>query len=482
MSGLLRTAAARPPQDQGNTASPSRYFDLRALAALLVLFALAHGMLVLRNVQSPDAFINTDRGIIRQEKIAFVFDGAHLANLPELSVHPVFQRRLEGAADWGVLDRLARLGPPGDYAIHGALLSIGGQPLVVGLQLTCAMFATLVLVAIGRELDLSPTLAAAVAIVHIFLPLSLVFPHQLATEAFTHAFLILVAWTAGRAIRTGDCRFLGYAISAGLVCAILRPQFLALVPILGLLFWYRWRKVVPAVVAVCAPITLLAGWQLFVWHKTGTFAIGESDFSLGYNLALQVERVARIYNLASDGVVANGTIDLTTFARFVAAHFGAFISFRITENINLLANPGINQLLGDFLGIDRFDFVGPDGGPMWHRLRGELALPALLVLMLQQDTLWLIPFLGAVLVWLLCVVGAAIGLVTSLRERSGAREQAIVLLVIMVYTLVVVQAALLRPAHRNAIDFILVLFAGRAIQSWLRGGRDGVVGRWRLGR
>jgi len=110
---------------------------------MLVLFTLAHGMLVLRNVHSPTAFINTDRGTIRQEKIAFVFDGAHLANLPELSSHPAFHRRLDGAANWGVLDRMARLGPPGDYAIHDALLALGGQPLVVGLQLTCAMFATL---------------------------------------------------------------------------------------------------------------------------------------------------------------------------------------------------------------------------------------------------------------------------------------------------------------------------------------------------
>jgi len=304
----------------------------------------------------------------------------------------------------------------------------------------------------------------------MLLPLSLLFPHQLATEAFTHAFLIFLTWAAGRAIRTGESRFLGYAISAGLVCAILRPQFLALAPLVGLHYWYRWRKVVPAAIAVCASVMLSAAWRLFVWYETGTFETGPSDFSLSYNLALQMERIVRIYNLPSDAGATPGSVDIVTFARFVTAHIREITAFRITENINLLANPGINQLLGDFLGIERFDFVGPDGGPMWHRLRGEPALPALVVLILQQDTLWLITFLGAVRVWLLCVAGAAIGLVTSLRERSEAREQAIVLLIVMVYTLVVVQAALLRPAHRNAIDFVLLLFAGRAIQTWVSGG------------
>lgn len=57
---------------------------------MLVLFALAHGTLVLRNVQSPAAFINTDRDIIPQEKIAVAFEGERLANRPEIVLHPVF--------------------------------------------------------------------------------------------------------------------------------------------------------------------------------------------------------------------------------------------------------------------------------------------------------------------------------------------------------------------------------------------------------
>lgn len=449
----------------------------RHTVILFVLFVTLHAPLFLYDIFHPDAALNADRARIRLEKISFLFDNANLDVLPELRDHPIYNNSLPALGKSDAPSRLAALGLPGDYLLHGILIVLFGIHGLILVQLALAFASIFALHLISKQIGLSDRYALWIAIAYMILPTTLAHPHQLVTEAIVNPSLIILTYNFMVHLTTNATRSFGIAVLLAGLLPMLRPQFVALPMLLsGILLWRR-RDVLRSAVVFCAPLIVMAAWMTFVWSQSGTFGGGRSEFGLAHNLFLQADRIATIYRLDFDPQRSRiKEMSIEEYISFVLTHPREWVQFRLTENVNMFLNTGVNQLLGNYLKLESFAPRGSGGGPMWHELRGRLTFFELVERMFQQDRLWLVTFVVGSILWGSVLVLSMVGAYVLIRERRCDRGIKAVLVGMACYGLLSAQPALLRPAHRSAVDFLIVMGAGIAIrrfgQEKKSGGRE----------
>lgn len=439
-----------------------------AVALIVSVFLAVHGALYAYDIHHPDAFLKADRAVIRAEKIALVLDGADVWALQELPRHPVYREDVNELAAHDTLARIAHLGPPGDYLVHGVIMKIGGWRAVILLQSLLTLVACLCVYDIACQLGLRRTTAVVASLVYLLLPTSIAHPHQLVTEGLYAPLVVFFSWGLLRAREGSAPLAAGVAAFSAVVAVAVRPQFLLLPGIMGTVGWvWGWPRPLCRLL-VFAPAAALAVWMLFVGWYTGEVGLGNSELGVGYNLYSQVERIARIYRIPFDTEqYPTKQMPVSEYLTFFWSHPGAVLAFRLVENTNLLLNIGVNQLLGQYLDIDAFDTMA--GGTLrWHELRGRVGLVEIVRVMASEPVSWLAVFMGSVAGAALLLVLASWGLYVLYRARAISREVKIVMVVVLLYGVIAVQPAILRPGHRSGFDFTLVLLAMLAAETLLR--------------
>ena len=244
----------------------------RPSAPVLVLaaFALLHLILAATvDASDPDLFLRADRA---HERLR-VMDGL-----------------LEVASMGELRDYLATHGIVGDYAAHAALYLLGGRPAIVWVQIALALLSGFAVYRLGIVLGLNRNMATLAMGVYLSLPHTLVFPHQLVTEALQAPLFVVSNWLLAEGVQRSRPRLLGWsAVCLGLA-TLIRPITL-LWPVVAAGAVAIARRPRAGVFYACLAAAPVIGWMSFVGLQTGQFGLGESGHSMGRNL---YERVVRI--------------------------------------------------------------------------------------------------------------------------------------------------------------------------------------------
>jgi 4-amino-4-deoxy-L-arabinose transferase-like glycosyltransferase len=184
----------------------------------------------------------------------------------------------------------------GEYIVQAALYHVGGAFAIVVSQIVLQLFAVLAVFRIALLTLNSSGVSFAAALVYASLPHSLVFPHQLYSEAIAVPVMVIGYWLFFE-YRVGG-KSLGYLLSAGAMLglsACARPQLL-LLPVVLMSFAMRNRSrratggAMSFVSLGLLPVVL---WVTLVSSGTRRLSLGNAESSLGYNLYLRVLRISR---------------------------------------------------------------------------------------------------------------------------------------------------------------------------------------------
>jgi hypothetical protein len=310
-------------------------------------------------------------------------------------------------------------------------------------------------------------------VIYLALPHSLVFTHQLTTEALQVPLLVLSTWLLCKSIRTGDLgRLVSSAVLLGMA-TLIRPITLLWPAILLVVIAATGRKERGAVFAVSAYAPVLL-WMAFIGAQTGVFGLGESNHSLGHNLYLRTAAVAATMPKAQAraiqdeylGEEGHGRLGVMQFMTVALHHPLPFLGAAARDALVFWGKSGIERLTVDYLGSDEqykaltsvtsgwrehLDYSGPMAT---LRYAWGVTGPKLL-LSFAGSALW-------IAILMLALYGA-VALVRQLRARTmepATRVAAIILITLPVYlfafSLVVMSV---RSGHRAAAEFALVILA-----------------------
>ncbi len=429
------------------------------LIAIALAFVAAHAALATLDYNRPAVFLRADRAEVRSLQI----------------------QGLLAARTWQeARDYLGSHGIVGDYAAHALLYALGGRPMVILFQVMLLLASGIGVAGLARLLGLPPTAQATSVALYFALPHSLVFPHQLATEALQVPLLVISTWLLCIAVRDEDLwLLLSSALLLGLA-TLIRPITLlwpAMIFLVGSFLGTRKFAAVFVVVAY-APVLL---WMSFVWETTGTFGLGESSHSLARNLYMRVAEVAAgmpplearkltTEHLAQSGY---GRMGVGEYLEVALQYPGPFAGAAARDAAVFWGKSGIERLTVDYLGSEAQFAALTDRDIGWRkRLDTESLMKTLQYVWRYTGPVLLISLVGSVL--LLAMVALALyGAVAWIRRpadaaRSDASKLAASLLIVLpvyvfMFSLVVMSA---RSGHRAPAEFSLVLLAVYGWCSW----------------
>lgn len=387
------------------------------LARLLAPFVALHAAMAAFDLQNPARFFNADRADER------------LASLERLA--DTWQRGGD------VVALLAGRGIVGDWLPHAVLYLAGGASLVILAQVLLALLSIACVRNIGLRLGLDEARASAAAVLYGVLPHTLVYPHQLASEALFVPLVVLSFAAANTARR-------GLAMGA----AILVRPVAALWPfVLKGLRLADWRYFGLALV----PLLL---WMSFVKVEAGELGTGRTHADLGSNL---YQRAVRM----TGGDPAAGKMTPVEYLQFIAAHPREAAAHHGRDLATLAFKSGVERVLLDYLDLfpaDRAELQHADSG--WRRrLEHDGSAATLRRLFADAPALTLVSLAGALAfgaLMLLALRGAfAPAADTKLRLALAA---------FVVYVFVTAQAVdAASSRHRAPAEFALCLLAVLAL-------------------
>ena len=285
---------------------------------LVAPLAALHAVMFVYDLQHPDRFMNADR---TGERIA-VIEG--------------FGRALtagEGASYY------TQHGIVGDWLPQGLVHLAGGQYLLIALQVALMLASVLWLREIAVRVGLRERHASAAALVYALLPHTLVFPHQLATEAL---FVPLVILAFRLSIGPSGGLALGLA-------TLIRP-ITVLWPFVMAAFHRGGKRIVFVAMAI-APLVV---WMTCVYFSTGEFGMGRSGHDLGGNLYERMQRMGATLPEAERPArkpAGQTKATLGEYLAFAAAHPVVFVAHGARDVATLGVKSGIERLTLDYLNL-----------------------------------------------------------------------------------------------------------------------------------
>ena len=237
---------------------------------IALAFLLIHALLaVLVDASDAQVFVRADRAAARMETMLAFLTSASTGQMQQF---------------------LASHGLLGDYAAHAFLYFLGGRWTVVAFQVVLVVISGLCVYRLATLLSLRHRAASLVMAVYLCMPHSLVFAHQLATEALHVPLFVISTWLFAEAlVRRRPTWLVWSALLLG-VATLIRPITLLWPCVVALVLALAYRPAKGALYASMAflPIVL---WMSFLLVHTGEFGLGQSDHSMERNL---YERAARI--------------------------------------------------------------------------------------------------------------------------------------------------------------------------------------------
>jgi hypothetical protein len=425
-TATARAGSARRP-------APARASFGGVLAGLAGL----HAAMLLYDLQHPERFFNADRA------------------QPRIEVIERFGALLRSGGDLSSF--LASHGIAGDWLPHAVLFLAGGAPLVILAQVILALASVAWVREIGVRLGLRERFAGAAAVVYALLPHTLVFPHQLATEAI---FVPLVAWSFVLVLRA---RPAGGGLAMGLA-SLVRPITIVW-PLIHAACARRtggWSRLA-YVAAGLAPMAL---WVAFIHGQTGELSMGRSKHDLGHNLYNRVQRMApEAAREAGLAPRAEPRVTVGEYARFVAGHPAAAAAHAGRDMMALGLKSGIERVVLDYLDLYPERRALQDPGSGWRKALEERGVAAALKEI--DASLLAVSAIGAALFAILMVLA----LVGAWRFLATGRVMLVVFVLYVFATATAVDAA--QSRHRAPAEFALCLLAAAGLAFLARRERRG---------
>jgi hypothetical protein len=281
---------------------------------LLIAFGALHALMFVHDLLHPERFLNADRAGER------------------MGVIHAFAARVRDGGDW--IAFLSSHGIPGDWAPQALLYVVGGQNLVIGIQVALVLASIGWVYALGRRAGLGEAGAIAAAGIYGLLPHTLVFPHQLATEAIFVP-LVILAFYATSGLAWG-------------LAALVRPITM-LWPFIQ--FVFNPVKNPVFLVAALAPLLL---WMGFIHTATGEIGMGRSSHDLGHNLYQRMHRMAVALPEAERPErkpAGQTTAGLGEYFAFVLQHPVAAAKHSARDLATLGVKSGVERLVLDYLDL-----------------------------------------------------------------------------------------------------------------------------------
>lgn len=400
---------------------------------LIAPFAALHAALFAYDLAHPDRFLRADRADQRMQVI----------------------QGLAGAAEQGEAPAyLAAHGILGDWLPQALLYYAGGQSLVIAAQIVLGLASILWVRDIATALGLRESPARWAAALYGLLPHTLVFPHQLASEAIFSPLVVL-------AFRLGVPAL---GARAGLVfglATLVRPVGLLWPFIQALVQGASLRRLAAFLALALAPLALWAG---FVFVATGEPSMGRSSHDLGSNLYFRMRYMAaglppedqppHRARGETKATVGEYLVFVVQYPEKAAAHSARDLAVVFFKS-------GIERLTVDYLDLfeRRSRLQSAEAG--WRadvEQRGVLgALPDLLR---EQPRLMVSSALAAV--GFAVVVGLAlVGAATWMREApAGIARRRLLLALFVLYVAATAQAVdRAQSRHRAPAEFALCVLA-----------------------
>jgi hypothetical protein len=389
------------------------------LARLIAPFVLLHVAMFAYDMQHPERFFYADRAadrIVSMDRLLAAW---------------------QGSGD--VLGVLTGRGVIGDWLPHAVLHLTGGMTLVVLAQVLLALVSIACVRRIGLRLGLDEARASGAAALYGLLPHTLVYPHQLASEAIFVPLIVI-----------------SFAMASGLAmgAAILIRPVAALWPFVQKgMRRADWRYVGLALI----PLLL---WMSFVKVETGEFSIGKSHADLGSNL---YQRTVRMTAHLPPGqrVEGRGSMGAFEYVRFSLAHPKEAAAHHGRDLATLFFKSGIERIALDYLDLfpeRRSDLQKSSTG--WRKqleLHGPVA--ALKALLEGNAALTLISIAGAIAFTVLMLLA-----LKGVFARSADPRLKLVLAAFVIYIFATAQAVdAAASRHRAPCEFAICLLAVLAL-------------------
>jgi hypothetical protein len=405
--------------------------------------------LLLFDLANPDAFLQADRASTRIERVL----------------------ALSSAHSWQeISDYVASHGLLGDYAVHALLFSMGGRVGTILAQVALLLLSAVAVFRLCETLGMSRRVCVGGAAFYLLLPHSVVFPHQLITEAIHVPLLVMSTWLTVLAHQRGS---LGMLLSAAilLACAtLIRPVTLLWPVVVGVALALRWApaKGLWFATVAFAPIVL---WMTFVWRMTGEFGLGESNASMGRNLYYRVQFISlTLPDEARADVEATylnqgdrGRLTIGSYLSFGLRHPVPFVGHFARESGVFFLKSGIEKVTIDYLGGgEGFRKLREDPRGGWRsRLQQDGPYATFKYLWDEVGIVVVVSALGSILMvmWLcIATVGGWRLVRASAVSTANVYLTAFLLVVLPLYVFGVTQVVgLSQSRHRAPAEFALVV-------------------------
>lgn len=399
---------------------------------LLLPLAGLHAACFVYDAAHPGRFLNGDRAYERLESI---------------------QRFGEALRSGDALAYLSGRGIVGDWLPQALLYLAGGQYFVIAVQVLLVLASIAWVRDLGLRMGLREARATAAALVYGLLPQTLVFPHELASEAVFVPLVVLAFRLSLPGLAPPGALALGLA-------TLIRPVTLLWPFVHAALAPAANRRRAAFIGLALAP---LLAWMTFMLFATGEFSMGRSGHDLGANLYYRMQRMSTALPESERAPVkppGEKRASVAQYLRFVASHPAAAAAYSARDVAAVAFKSGIERVTLDYL--DLFPQVREslqDSDTGWRaRLDSQGAAKTLLALLRTEPWLVLSSALGTLAFAALLALAAA-GFVAALRVPDR-RHAALVLGAFVLYVIATAQAVdAAQSRHRAPAEFALCLLA-----------------------
>ncbi len=439
--------------------------DSTVLKLLLLYAAIIHAGLFIYDLLHPDAFLKADRALQRYQIIDNLLPNITSGN--------------------DLIAILSENGIVGDYLVHGLLYMAGGQYGVIAFQLMLLILSLAALFQFALLLTRSRWIATVTLLIYIHLPHTLVFPHQLASEAIFNPLVIFSFYYL--AIYIFQQRFVRAINSALMVgfativrpLTILWPLFVG--PMILATDWTSGRRSYSLGYVGIALLPLLL-WMWFMFAATGNFSIGSSNHSMPQNLHKRVKNMIGTFPktqreelveryLRPVGNTEKG-LTLLEYLDFVVDHPYAYTSYLGHDALLFWAKSGINRIVLDY--SDSFVDAKNElrNSATGYRTRWEKeGLLKTVVTLIKKYPMLILTTAAAAAIFIALMLLAILGMLHIMRRynRLVLGEQVLYLLLFLFpfYTFFVSQVVdAMQSRHRAPAEFALCIFAAIAVYQW----------------
>lgn len=396
-----------------------------------------------------------------------------------------------------IIAALTGQGVLGDYFYQYVLLALGGRPGLVVAQILLCLWSVHAVYRTAWLLTQTAGMAAMCGLAYGLMPHTLVFAHQLSSEAVSVP-LCVIAFSYAARYLTGSRRS-DLAVSGLLFgMAILSRPILLLLPLaLAPALWLRGRNgssnggVAAASLVAIALIPMLL-WMAFVTAATGTIGIGREAPTLSSNLATKIGQLTLAKSEAERAAInqryiRDGRTSVAGFLDF-AAHYPLEVASSAAKDVMLfLGKSGATKVTMDYLNLapdrQRIQRSHDNWRTVWQN-EGTLSAFNFLLRNAGLGVL-VIEGLGSILMLALSALTGIAAIALKNGALANAPERRAVLIAALLTVAVGIASTqsvdFFQTRHRYICEFAMLVLAGFAIQ-WLMQQRAALFARRHMAR